>query len=206
MKKIDFKKEYKSFYYPSSKKFEIINIPTMKFLMIDGEGNPNTAKSYKDAVETLFSVSYKLKFLIKKSELEIDYKVMPLEGLWYAKPDQGLNIDDKESWNWTAMIMQPEFIKSDMIELAVNEVKKKKSLESLSVLRFEEFQEELCAQILYIGPYSEEAPTIEKMHSYITENRYTFNGKHHEVYLNDPQRTSPEKLKTILRQPIIKQG
>lgn len=176
----------------------------MNFLMVDGAGDPNTSQEFKDAVETLYAVSYTLKFMIKKGGTAIDYGIMPLEGLWWADDMSKFSIEgmDKDSWKWTLMIMQPKYVTKDMFSKALEQVKKKKNLLSLSEIRFESFHEGLSAQILYIGPYSEEHTTIEKIHAFIKEKEYELSGKHHEIYLSDPRKTAPEKLKTILRQPL----
>lgn len=206
MPKIDLKKENKELYNPSRKEPSIVEVPEMKFLMIDGHGDPNTSKEYQDAIGALFTVSYKVKFISKKEKSQ-DYVVMPLEGLWWVDNMEDFSIEDKSSWKWTAMIRQPDFITKDMIKQAMEEVKKKKEPEALSKIRFESLNEGLSAQIMHIGPYSEEGPTVEKLHKFIYENGYEFDGskpgeKHHEIYLSDMRRTKPERLKTILRQPM----
>ncbi|MBC2582268.1 hypothetical protein HGI79_18705 [Clostridium sp. DJ247] len=204
MGKIDFKKEFKELYNPSSKKVQIINVPKLNYLVIDGSGNPNTSQEYRDAIEALFSVSYAVKFMIKKGINGLDYGVLPLEGLWWTDNIEDFSMENKEVWNWTALIMQPEFVEKDLIDKALTEVEKKKKLSSISKIRFKCINEGLVAQIMHIGPYSEEKPTIERLHNYIEENNYSKVGKHHEIYISDPRKASPEKLKTIIRQPIVK--
>ncbi|MGB9937500.1 MAG: GyrI-like domain-containing protein [Methanobacterium sp.] len=204
--KIDLKKENKELYSPSVKEVSIVNVPAMKFLMIDGQGDPNTSKEYQDAMETLFPVSYKAKFISKKEKSQ-DYVVMPLEGLWWVDNMEDFTVEDKSNWKWTVMIRQPDFITEDVIKQAMGEVEKKKNPISLSKIRFESLNEGISAQIMHIGPYSEEGPTVEKLHNFIHENGYEFDGsksgeKHHEIYLSDMRRTKPERLKTIIRQPI----
>ncbi len=202
MKKVDFKKGLKHLYSPSAKDISIIDVPEMNFLMIDGEGNPNTSKLYKGAIEALFNVSYALKFMLKKSNLPIDYIVMPLEGLWWVDGTAQFSLKNKDAWKWTAMIMQPECISKELFEKAREEVKKKKDLPVLSEMRFEVFKEGQSAQILYLGPYSDECLTIEKIKDFITKQGRKPRGKHHEIYLSDPRKTSTEKLKTVIRQPF----
>ena len=146
------------------------------------------------------SVSYKTKFIMKK-EHKKDYVVMPLEGLWWADDMNNFSVNDKSAWKWKSLIMQPDFVKEEYIQEA-KEVVKKKDLPSLERIEFIELDESLSAQILHIGPYADERPAVEKLHSVIEENSYDFNGLHHEIYLNDIRRTKPEKLKTIIRQPI----
>lgn len=202
MEKIDLKKKFKELYNPSAKNVTLVDVPKMNFLMVDGKGDPNTAQDYKDAVEVLFSVSYTLKFLIKKTE-KIDFAVMPLEGLWWAD-DMSKFAADKSKWKWTAMIMQPKQVTKDHLAIAIVELKKKKTLPALSKIRFESFHEGHSAQIMYFGPYANEGPTIQKIHEFIKQHNATLTGRHHEIYLSDPRRVAPEKLKTILRQPINK--
>lgn len=202
MPKIDFKKELKELYRPSAKAFSIVEVPAMNFLMIDGAGDPNTSQAYQDALQALYGVSYPLKFM-SQQELGRDYVVMPLEGLWWAEDMETFTAEsDKNAWLWTAMIMQPEWITEDMVERAVARVREKEDSPALEQLRFQVFDEGLSAQILYVGPYADEGPTIARLHAFIAENGYELHGKHHEIYLSDPRRTAPEKLKTVIRQPV----
>lgn len=206
MAKIDLKKENKELYNPSKKEVSILAVPKMNFLMIDGEGDPNTSQEYQDAMETIFPVSYKVKFISKKEKSQ-DYVVMPLEGLWWVDDMENFNIEDKSNWKWTVMIRQPDFITKSMINDAIEEIEKKKNPAALSKLRFESMHEGLSAQIMHIGPYAEEGPTVEKLHTFIGEKGYQFDGgnpgeKHHEIYISDIRRTKPERLKTIIRQPV----
>ena len=202
--KIDFKKELKHLYKPSEKEVVVVDVSSMNFLMIDGIGNPNTSQEYKEAVETLYAVSYALKFMIKKGETAIDYGVMPLEGLWWVDDMTKFSIENKDVWKWTSMIMQPKYATVDLFEQAFEQVKKKKNPPAISKIRFESFSEGLSVQIMHIGPFSAEGPTIEKIHIFTKENDYELRGKHHEIYLNDPRKIAPEKMKTIIRQPIQK--
>ncbi|MTK64253.1 MAG: hypothetical protein F8N15_06995 [Methanobacterium sp.] len=207
MAKIDLKKENKELYYPKKGQVNFIDVPEMNFLMLDGEGDPNTSQEYQDAMETIFPVSYKVKFMSKK-KLERDYVVMPLEGLWWADNMEDFSVDDKDGWKWTVMIRQPDFIDIEMVNTVVDEILMKKELPSISKLRLEKFSEGKSAQILHIGPFSEEGPTVEKLHEYIEANGYSFDGsidgtKHHEIYLSDIRRSKPENLKTVIRQPVI---
>lgn len=202
MKKIDFKKELKHLYRPTTKKIDIVDVPAMNFLMIDGKGDPNTAKEYTDAIEALYSVSYTLKFMVKKS-LNVDYGVLPLEGLWWADDMTHFVAGNKDEWKWTTMIMQPEYVIKEYVDKALEEVQKKKDLASLPKIRFSILNEGLSAQTMYVGPYADEGPMIEKIHNFIKENGHELRGKHHEIYLTDPRRSKPEKLKTIIRQPLM---
>ena len=202
MDKIDLKKTLKHMYSPSAKEISVIDVPRMNFLMIAGEGNPNTTQTYHEAVEALFAVSYAAKFMLKKETTAIDYTVMPLEGLWWADDMTLFSLENKDIWKWTAMIMQPEYVTHEGFEEAKNQVVKKKDLPALQRLRLESFREGQSAQILYIGSYADEGPTIKAIHHFIETHGCTRNGKHHEIYLSDPNKTAPDKLKTIIRQPF----
>ncbi len=200
MTKIDLKKELKYLYQPSAKEVALVEVPGMNFLMIDGEGDPNTSRSYQAAVEALFSVAYAIKFKVRNT-LAIDYGVLPLEGLWWADDMATFSVDDKSGWKWTMMIMQPEFVSTALICDTIVEVKKKKSLPALAQLRFEPFAEGKCAQILHIGPFSAEGPTVARVHAFI-DTVGKRSGKHHEIYLSDIRKADPSKWKTIIRQPL----
>ncbi|MFH2045843.1 MAG: GyrI-like domain-containing protein [Pseudomonadota bacterium] len=202
MEKIDFKKQFNVLYKPSAKNVAVVQVPEMNFLMVDGEGDPNTAQAFSNAVEALFSVSYTLKFMVKKGDMAIDYGVMPLEGLFWADDMNVFRTGDKDAWKWTLMIMQPEFITQVLVKEAMAQVKLKKDPPSLGLLRFEAFNEGKAAQIMHIGPFSEEGPTIEKVHAFIGDCGSERVGKHHEIYLSDIRRAAPEKWKTIVRQPM----
>jgi len=202
MEKEDFKKQLKHLYNSHGKGIEIIEVPEMNFLKVDGEGDPNTSKAFSDAIEALYPVAYTLKFMVKKGDIGIDYGVLPLEALWWADDMSAFTTGDKNAWKWTLMIMQPDFITSAMVEKAKEAVAGKKKPVSLPLVRFETYSEGKAAQILYTGPFSEEGPTIEKVHSFIKDNGSNRVGKHHEIYLSDMRRTAPEKWKTIVRQPM----
>lgn len=202
MGKIDLKKEFKHLYQPSAKEVVLVEVPTFNFLMVEGEGDPNSSQDYKEAVEALFSVSYTAKFMVKKGAPDLDYTVMPLEGLWWADDMSSFASGEKSRWKWTMMIMQPPCAGSEVIEAAIAEAGKKKDLPAISRLRFEAFSEGRCAQVLHIGPFSQEGPTIQRVHEFIAA-RTGLRGKHHEIYLSDIRRTDPEKWKTIIRQPML---
>ena len=201
MEKIDYKKELKHLYRSSAKKVEVVEVPKMNFLMIDGDGGPNHP-TFQNAIEVLFPLSYTLKFMIKKSDIGIDYGVLPLEGLWWADDMSSFINDKKDDWKWTLMIMQPELVKKEMVVKAIEEVRKKKNPVALPLVRFESFSEREVAQIMHIGPFSEEGPTVEKVHTFIENSGKQLSGKHHEIYLSDIRRTAPARLKTIIRQPM----
>jgi hypothetical protein len=202
MKKIDFKKELKHLYQPSAKEVVQVEVPKLNYLMIDGEGDPNTSTAYQTAVEALFVLSYSIKFMAKKGTQEIDYGVMPLEGLWWVDDLSSFSVEDKSNWKWTMMIMQPDFITHEMIDTAIEEASRKKKLSALRKVRFASLSEGRCAQIMHIGPFSTEGPTVELLHAFISDAGYKPNGKHHEIYLSDIRKAAPEKWKTVIRQPI----
>jgi hypothetical protein len=178
-----------------------VDVPAMRFLMIDGEGDPNTSQRYAEAVEALFSVSYTTKFMLKKGPQAIDYALMPLEGLWWSAEMSAFKANDRAKWQWTMMIMQPDFVAETVIETAMAEVKRNKALPAIDALRLETLTEGCAAQILHVGPFSDEGPTIQRVHEFIAE-RSGLRGKHHEVYLSDIRRAAPGKWKTIIRQPM----
>jgi hypothetical protein len=202
MDKIDLKKQWKLFYAAKAGPIVAVNLPPLNYLMVDGEGDPNTSQSFQEAVEALYSLSYSLKFMLKKGPKAIDYGVMPLEGLWWADDPRVFHSADKSAWKWSAMIVQPEFLGQSEIDAAFEQVRKKKNPAALDRVRFETLAEGACAQVLYVGPFADEAPTIQRMHDFIHAAGKQLRGRHHEIYLSDPRRTAPEKLKTILRQPM----
>ena len=201
MSKRDLKTELKHLYRPSAREVVQIEVPPLRYLMVDGQGDPNTSPWYAEAVEALFSVSYKTKFTLKKAPQGIDYAVMPLEGLWWADDLSAFTGNDRSQWKWTMMIMQPEFVDEAVIRTAIDEVKRAKGLAAVDALRLERFSEGRCAQILHVGPFSEEGPTIQRVHDFI-EARGALSGKHHEIYLSDIRRGDPSRWKTVIRQPM----
>lgn len=200
--KSDFKKQISS-YAAKHRLFSVITVPTLQFLMIDGHGDPNTAQSYRDSLATLYPVAYKLKFF-SKIQLGQDYTVMPLEALWWSDDMESFtSARDKSRWDWTLMNMVPDWITQEHVDIAVETVARKGEAPLLEELRLEPLHEGLSVQTLHIGPYDDEGPVLEEMHNkFIPENSLTMTGKHHEIYLGDPRRTAPEKLRTILRQPV----
>jgi hypothetical protein len=203
MSKVDFKKELKHLYRPSAKAFTVVDVPSMQYLMADGHGDPNTAPAYQEAVEALYAVAYKLKFMSKR-QLGKDYVVPPLEGLWWAEDMDSFTVDrDKSAWEWTMMIMQPAWITPEMFAEAVRQVEAAKGLPALSRLRLETYHEGLSVQILHLGPYDDEGPVLQRMHAeFVPQSGYEMAGKHHEIYMSDPRKVAPEKLRTVLRQPV----
>jgi hypothetical protein len=201
--KIDFKRELRELYAPSREP-GLVDVPELQFAMIDGHGDPNVVSQYRDAVQALFAVAYAVRFALKGAPNGLDYGVMPLEGLWWVPDMAAFTIEDKSAWDWTAMIMQPEQVSAEVFHATRAAVAKKKpSLEALRRVRLERFSEGPAAQVLYRGAYADEGPTIRRLHAFIAEQGYKRAGKHHEIYLSDPGRTAPEKLKTIIRQPVV---
>ena len=208
--KINLKKDLKHLYTPSAKAVEIVDVPELSFVMIDGEfgpgDTPDTSQEFQEAIGALYGASYTLKFMSKLREDDpIDYTVMALEGLWWVEGGE-FDLSRKEDWRWTMMIMQPEHITEGMFQEALHQLREKKDNPALYKLRLERFQEGLSMQIMHIGPYSEEPRTIEKMEAFARENGYGLRGRHHEIYLGDPRRARPDRLRTILRHPVERMG
>lgn len=203
MEKTDIKKLLGSYYAPkNTDEWELVDVPAMQFLMIDGEGDPNTAQSFADAIEALYAVSYTLKFMSKRA-LAKDYGVAPLEGLWYADDMKSFEVGDKAAYKWTLMMMQPEWISEAMIADAIRQVEEKKHPVALTQLYTKRYQEGPSLQLLHVGSFDDEAPKLRVLHdTYMPAHGYEFAGHHHEIYLSDMRRVAPDKLRTILRQPV----
>ncbi|HAA38154.1 MAG TPA: transcriptional regulator [Firmicutes bacterium] len=212
MAAFDFKKEYKDLYLPTKKPM-IVEVPQMRFIMVNGKGDPNTSALYKEAVEVLYGLSYTIK-MSKKSSVQppgyFDFVVPPLEGLWWFEDNyfDGTVIGRKDEFNWVMMIRQPEFVTPEVFAAAKAQLAKKKPGIDLSIARLEDFTEGLCAQILHIGPYDDEAATVAVLEEFIAAQGYqtVMSGlrQHHEIYLSDPRKSAPEKLKTVIRHPIVR--
>jgi hypothetical protein len=198
--KVDYKRELYELYAPGPEPV-IVDVPGFAFLMIDGHGDPNTAEEYREAIEALYAVAYTAKFAVKHAG-GLDFSVMPLEGLWWAADPAAFTTGDKSAWDWTMMIMQPDQVSAAVVEQACARVAAKKAA-AVGRLRFERFAEGRAAQLMYVGPYAAEGPVIQRLHAFITEQGYALAGKHHEIYLSDPRRTAPEKLKTVIRQAFV---
>ena len=202
MTKVDFKKE-SDCYRAELGVFRVLELPPTQYLMVDGHGDPNVAEEYADALAALYPVAYRLKFA-SKLDLGRDYVVPPLEALWWAADmDVFTSARDKSRWDWTAMIMTPDWITGAMFEQALAEVAAKNRPASLDDVRLETLREGRCVQTLHVGPYDAEAEVLAEMHgSFIPGSGLRMSGKHHEIYLGDPRRVAPSKLRTILRQPV----
>jgi hypothetical protein len=200
MGKLDLKKTLKDLYQPSAKAVTLVTVPEFTCFMIDGAGDPNHSEQFPAAVEALYSLSYTLKFDLKKSSGE-DYAVMPLEGLWWCEDMACFDLNDRSKWLWTLLIVQPLPPTEQFADLAAKTLKKK-GQPAIEQVRMEAWTEGLAAQIMHVGPFSEEGPTVARVQAFIEENGYQPAGKHHEIYLSDPRRAAPEKMKTVLRQPV----
>jgi hypothetical protein len=198
----DIKKERKDLYAPKPGDFEIIDVPEMGFLMIDGHGDPNTSAAYREAVDALYAASYAVRGVGRKTLGEV-HTVAPLEGLWSAEDLAVFRTRDKSAWNWTMMIAQPDWTTLQMVDDALAAAQRKKQSPALGLVRFERCTEGRSAQILHIGSYDEEGPVLERLHDeFLPANGLAPVGRHHEIYLSDARRTEPAKLRTILRQPV----
>jgi hypothetical protein len=205
MTPVDLVSEHRALYSPSPRHPSIVEVPELAFLMIDGRGDPNTSEAYQDALQALYGVAYTLKFALKKQDPQRDFKVAPLEGLWWADdeaPTMAALQRDRDSWNWTMMIALPDAVTAAEVAAAAHAAARRRELQAAPRLRLERFEEGLAAQIMYLGPYADEAPTIERLHAWVAEQGYQLRGRHHEIYLGDPRRTAPERLKTVLRHPV----
>ena len=202
MAKADLKRKHDCYTAPKGR-FELITVPPLRYLMIDGHGDPNTAPAYADALAALYPLAYALKFLSKR-ELGRDYGVMPLEGLWWADDLRAFTSNrDKSSWNWTLLNLVPDWLTAEHIEAARATVSGRRDAPALDGVRWELFDEGLCVQTLHVGPYDDEAPVLHALHhEYVPDNGLELTGRHHEIYLSDPRRAAPERLRTILRQPV----
>lgn len=200
--KYDLKKAHRELYSPPSKEFTVVDVPEFRYIAVDGSGDPNTSPAYANAIEALYGVAYALKFASRKT-LDREFVVGPLEGLWRADDPGAFIARRKDTWGWTMMISQPDWITGDMVGVAIDNVSKKKENPALADIRLLTLIEGTCVQILHIDSYDDETPTLDRLHNhYLPENGLTFNGDHHEIYLSDARRTTPSKLKTILRQPV----
>jgi hypothetical protein len=199
---VDLKRRFRDYFESSPDQFTLVTLPTFDYVMVDGEGDPNTSRDYAVAIELLYGVSYTLKFKGKK-ELGVDYVVPPLEGLWWAHDVRAFVAGDKSSWRWTMMIMVPAELPRSFVMSAREAYRDKKPGAPVERVRFESLTEGLVVQILHIGPYDAEGPLLARLHDeFMPDHALIFNGPHHEIYLGDPRRTAPARLRTILRQPV----
>lgn len=186
--------------YRATTKPQLVQVPALRFLCLDGHGDPNTSQAYAAAVQALYSVSYAAKFAVKKAGGP-EFKVSPLEGLWWAADMSTFLTGDKSEWDWTMMIRQPDAVTGDLVARLADKVAANKSMPVAKELRLISFEEGAAAQVLHVGPYDTEGPTIARLHEFIQSHGFTLDGRHHEIYLGDPRRSAPERLRTIIRQP-----
>ncbi len=200
MTTLDYRKKFGEL-YGAKRAPAVVRVPALSYLMVDGRGDPNQAREYREAVEALFSLSYTLKFAVKRGAGK-DFRVMPLEGQWWCEDMRRFSVDDKSNWQWTLMILQPPEVSAPLVRQCRAALAAKKELPALEKLRYEKFAEGRCAQILHVGPFSEEGPTVERLHAFIEEQGGRLAGKHHEIYLSDIRRAAPAKWRTVIRQPF----
>jgi hypothetical protein len=202
---IDLRREL-SAVYAATREPAFVDVPELPYLMIDGRGDPNTAPGYADAVQALYSLAYTIRFALKRRPDPVDARVMRLEGLWWTPDMAAFSTDDKSAWNWTMMIMVPEQVTAAVVEDARAAAARKRPRAALDRVRLERFAEGRCAQVLHVGPYSAEGPTVAALHAFVASSGCTLAGRHHEIYLGDPRRSAPERLRTIVRQPVAPPG
>jgi hypothetical protein len=205
--KLDLRRQWKHLYTPSARQAALVEVPSFNFIMIDGQIEPGTtpgnSPAYAQALQALYGAAYTLKFMSKRrGKNPIDYSVMALEGLWWADGDFDLRRPD--NWHWTMMLMQPDHITEAMFATALTQLRAKRDNPAIDRLRLECFEEGLCVQIMHVGPYADEPVTLDRLHAFAWDGGYALRGKHHEIYLGDPRRTKPERLKTVLRHPVEK--
>lgn len=202
MEKLDLKTELKPLYAAKAGRPSLVTVPALSFLMVDGRGDPNSAQSYGEAVSALYALAYGLKFQSKAAGR--DFAVMPLEGLWWSEHPTDFATGRKDRWQWTMMLAQPDWISAEMLKTVRAATQRKKALPGLDLVRLERFEEGPAAQVLHVGPYGAENPTIVALHAFIAEQNLGLCGKHHEIYPSMPGRVAPDKLKTIIRQPVAR--
>jgi hypothetical protein len=204
MSPVDLVKLHRALYTPSYKHPGIVEVPELSFLVVDGRGSPES-EVYQNAIQALYGTAYTLKFSLRNADAERDFKVAPLEGLWWGdveRPSLAELQKDREAWNWRMMIAVPDEVTAAEVAAATEAAARKRRPSTSVEVRLERFEEGLAAQLMHIGPYSEEAPTIERLHTWAEEQGYELRGRHHEIYLGDPRRTAPERLKTVIRHPV----
>lgn len=206
MKKLDLKRDLKQYYAPSARQVELVDVPQFNFITLRGAiesgYEPGNSPAFQQATEALYGLAYSLKFMSKqRPENPIDYPVMPLEGLWWVE-DGKFDITIKDNWHWQLMINQPQHITPEMFQEAIQQLGKKRDNPDLHRARLQPFHEGLSVQIMHIGPYSTEPATVARMEAFAAEKGYQMRRNHHEIYIGDPRRAQPEKLRTILRHPV----
>lgn len=208
MDRIDFIAQNKQLYSPKTEP-ELIEVPPMRYLMYDGYGTPETSPEFQKAMQALYGIAYSIKFMPKKGKMPRgwrDFKVPPPEGLWWMRNGQAFDASQPEEWGWTLMLRVPDFVSFELVDQVATELVKKKHEEAYARVYIEEYREGPSVQLMHIGPYESEAADIAKMDAFASAHGYRYHGKHHEIYFGDPRRTKPEKLKTVLRHPVVLNG
>jgi len=201
MQTIDLRAANRALLNPKPGRVEVVTVPPTRYLMLDGRGDPVHSDDYHGSFAALYGLAYGLKFHYKKHE-GIDYNMLAIEGLWWAEPAESFSMERRQDWIWTMMLSIPEFIPDELIQSMRQEIIRKKATPLMDRVYPQTLEEGECFQTMHIGPYAAEPPTIQFLHAEIHARGYTFRGKHHEIYLGDPRKSAPEKLKTILRQPV----
>jgi hypothetical protein len=198
---LDYRKTWSTL-YAAKREPAVVDVPSLDYFRVDGRGDPNGSRSYQEAVEALFSLSYTVRFAVKRAS-GVEYRVMPLEGQWWCADMRRFDVADKSNWLWTLMILQPPEVTEELVGQSRIALSRKKHLPALERLRHERSTEGTCAQILHIGPFSDEGPTVERLHGFIDEQGGQLSGRHHEIYLSDIRRAAPARWRTIVRQPFV---
>ena len=199
LERIDLKTDLHRFYFPARRP-EMVDVPVLRYLAIDGEGTPGEGTGFEKAIRALYPVAYTLKFDLRKAA-GLDFPVMPLEALWWTDPDGRFDVRSDRPWHWTAIILMPEEVTAEAVDLVAAGVAARKGVSAAGDIHLREIREGRSAQVLHVGPWSEETATIEALHAFIAEQGLHPAGAHHEIYLSDPRRTPPERLRTVIRQP-----
>lgn len=201
LERIDLKADLHRFYFPTRRP-EMVDVPPLRYLAIDGQGPPGEGTAFEDAIRALYPIAYTVKFTERRMAGK-DFPVMPLEALWYTEADGTFDHRSGKPWRWTAMILMPDLISADMVDRIAADIAATKALPIALEARLREVREGRSAQVLHVGPWSEETSTIEALHAFIRERGLHPAGAHHEIYLSDPRRTAPERLRTVIRQPAL---
>ncbi|MCE5333166.1 MAG: GyrI-like domain-containing protein [Desulfobacteraceae bacterium] len=204
MAKVDYKKDLKTLYKAPEDGFVFVQVPSLNYLMIEGMGDPSTSLLFQNSVEALYGIAYAVKFAAKAGRIGPEYTIAPLEGLWWCEGVGGFDAEHRHLWHWRLQIPQPPHVDDGMVRKAADGLEAKGKVGPFGSVRLENFEEGLCVQTLHVGPFSSEGPKIEEMHRFALESGYGLRGMHHEIYMSDHRRTPPEKLRTILRQPVEK--
>ena len=200
--KLDLKQELRPV-YAAGLTPRFVDVPCLPYLMLDGHGDPNTSPGYAAAVKAIYAVAYALKGALRHCAAGVDLTVMPLEGLWWSAEKVPYTVGERASWDWTLMIAQPELVTAGLLDDVRECAGRKSSPEGVAGVRLGTLCEGSCAQVMHIGPYADEGSAVSRLRDFIAESGRTPVGRHHEIYLSDPNRTAPQRLKTVIRQPVV---